>query len=209
MASIVLSRYEAEEGDLPEVCMLCGAPATERKRRRFTSHPFWVYVLLPFGWLPYIIVAAILTVRVHCYTHLCARHRNHWLMRTLIIWGVFAGLVALILGSFFVVALTGQKLGKSSFDALFGTLCIGSLVLMFLWLASIPILQVTAIHPADVTKRRLTLKRISPEFADAVWEHRDERRAEAEQEDPPRGSPPRRPEQRRRPRPDPEEFDED
>jgi hypothetical protein len=206
MASIVLSRYEAEEGDLPEICMLCGAPAIERKRRRFISHPFWVYVLLPFGWLPYIIVASILTVRVRCYTHLCSRHRNHWVMRTLIIWGVFAGLVVLILGSFTVAALIGEK---AMTGIVAGTLCIGSLVLMFLWLASIPILQVTAIHPADVTKRRLTLKCISPEFADAVWEYREERRAEAEQEDSPRGLPPRSPEQRRRPRPDPEEFDED
>src|SRR4051812_25286496 len=86
MASIRLSRYEAEEGDLPEVCMCCGAPATERKRRRFVSHPLWVYVLMPFGYLPYVIVAAVLTEHVRCYTLFCPRHKNHWRSRTLIFW---------------------------------------------------------------------------------------------------------------------------
>ena len=42
MASIQLTRYEAEEDDLPDMCMRCGAAATVRKRRLFVSHPMWV-----------------------------------------------------------------------------------------------------------------------------------------------------------------------
>jgi hypothetical protein len=79
-------------------------------------------------------------------------------------------------------------------------------------------MQLTAIHPADVTKDRLTLKRISPVFAEAVREYREERLAEEEHQDQRRNSRRRRPdagqevydpEQRRRARPDPEAFEED
>jgi hypothetical protein len=192
MASIQLRRYEAEEGDLPDVCMRCGAPATERRRRRFTTHPLWVYVLLPFGLVPYVIVAAALTEHVRCYTLFCPRHKNHWLVRTLIVWGAFVALLALIVGSFVAVALMERQLSGSMMGDLIGYLCIGSVVLLFCWLVSIPIMQLTAIHPANVTERRLTLKRVSPAFVDAVWDHRERRREEEEQEDYRRPFQPRR-----------------
>lgn len=78
MASIRISRYEAEDGDLPDVCMCCGEPATQRKRRRFISHPVWVYILLPWGYILYAIVAAILTEEIRCYTLFCERHKHYW-----------------------------------------------------------------------------------------------------------------------------------
>src|SRR5947209_19812623 len=121
MASIQLSRYEAEEGDLPEVCMSCGAPATERKRRRFISHPLWVYVLLPFGYLPYVVVAAVLTEHVRCYTLFCPRHKNHWRFRTLIIWGAFVALLAVIVGSVVLVGSLSEQLSRSTTDRLMGS----------------------------------------------------------------------------------------
>lgn len=182
MASIQLTRYEAEEGDLPHVCMRCADPATVRKRRLFVSHPFWVYLLLPLGYLPYVIVAAVLTQRVRCYTHFCPRHKNHWLVRGLIIWGAFLALVALIVVAFVVISLMGKQLGESTQGSLFGFLCVGSLVLMFCWLVSIPIIQLTAIHPAEVTERRLTLMRVSPAFVEAVRNHRDTRTADDERQ---------------------------
>jgi hypothetical protein len=176
MASIQLSRYEAEEGDLPDVCMSCGAPSIVRKRRRFVSHPLWVYVLLPAGYVPYAIVAAILTENVRCYTLFCPRHKNHWGFRTLLIWGGFVALLALCFGSFVLVGALSESLSKSTHDMLFGSLCLGSVVLVFCWLISIPIIQVTAIHPTDITPDRLTLKGISPAFAQAVREHRQKRK---------------------------------
>ena len=90
MASIQLSRYEAEEDDLPDTCIRRGSPATVRKRYRFTSHPLWLYLLLPFGILPYVVAAAILTERAHCYTHFCSRHKNHWHVRSLVVGGGLA-----------------------------------------------------------------------------------------------------------------------
>lgn len=174
MASIQLGRYEAEEGDLPDVCMCCGAPATERKRRRFVSHPLWVYMLLPFGYLPYVIVAALLTQDVRCYTLFCPRHKNHWRFRTLIVWSAFAAIVVLIVGGVALAGALFAQLSEPTQNVLFGLLCIGSPLLAFCWLISIPIMQLTEIHVTDVTERRLTLKRVSPAFVQAVRNHREE-----------------------------------
>jgi hypothetical protein len=183
MASIELSRYEAEEGDLPDVCMCCGAPATDRKRRRFTSHPVWVYLLLPFGLLPYVIVAAVLTESARCYVLFCPQYKNHWLRRTLLVWGSFVALIAVLFGSLVFVGLMQGQLDKSTSDVLSGSLCVGSLFLVLFWLISIPIVQMTAIQPTNVTQHRLTLRGISPAFVDAVREHRAKRRNEEDQED--------------------------
>jgi hypothetical protein len=183
MASIELSRYEAEEGDLPDVCMRCGALATERKRRLFISHPVWVYLLIPFCYLPYLVVAIILTQRVRCYTLFCPRHKNYWRNRTLLIWGALPVVLVLIFSSLILASALSDRLGKSSQDALFGSACIGSLVLLFGWLASIPLVQELAIHPAHVTERRLTLKRIAPAFAEAVDEYREQQLDEEPPED--------------------------
>jgi hypothetical protein len=176
MASIQLSRREAEEGDLPDVCMCCGEPATERKRRRFVSHPLWVYLLLPMGYLPYVLVAAILTEHIRCYTLFCPRHKNHWSVRNLIVWGAFAAILALILGGLVLVSSLSGSVSQSTETLLFGSLCAGSFLLMLCWFISIPLSQVTAIHPADATERHLTLKRVSPEFVEAVREYRANRK---------------------------------
>lgn len=183
MASIKLSRYEAEEGDLPDVCMCCGAEATERKRRRFTSHPFWVYVLLPWGWIPYAIVASILTEHIRCYTLFCPRHKNHFFVRNLIVWGSLVLILPIIFGSFIIAGSLSKGASRSTEDILFGLACLGSVVLLLGWLISIPISQATAIHPANATERHLILKRVSPEFVDAVRQYRANRKERAQAED--------------------------
>jgi hypothetical protein len=191
MASIQLTREEAELGFLPDVCMRCGAPATVRKRRMFVSHPFWVYVLLPFGYLPYVIVAAILTQRARCYTHFCPKHKNHYRVRAAIVWGTLAALVVLLLGSFVLVVSPRQMTG-SALDVVMASLCLGCLPLMICWLILIPIIQATAIHTADVTDRRLTLKRVSPAFVEAMHDYRDRPRGEDAHQDSGRRAGPRR-----------------
>jgi hypothetical protein len=197
MASIQLSRYEAEEGDLPDVCMYCGEPATERKRRRFISHPLWVYLLLPWGYVLYAIVAAILTEHIRCYTLFCPRHKNYWLVRNLYVWGSLVLILILLIGGFILAGSLSSQVSPSTQDILFGSCCIGSVVLLLGWLISIPISQVTAIHPANATEYHLTLKRVSPAFVEAVRLHRAEHKGEIQAEEyrehfRPRRSPPRR-----------------
>ncbi len=175
MASIKLSRYEAEEGDLPDVCMCCGAEATERKRRRFVSHPVWVYVLMPFGFIPYAIVAAILTEHIRCYTLFCPQHKNYYLTRNLIVWGALIAIVIVIIGSGILAGLLSDRVNQSMQGFVTGAWCIMTLVLPLCWLISIPVSQETAIHPTNGESRYLTLKHVSPAFVEAVRQYRADR----------------------------------
>ena len=54
MAEIRLGLDEAD-GDLPEVCMCCGEPATLIRTKRMRWFPPWVNLLILLGLLPYAI----------------------------------------------------------------------------------------------------------------------------------------------------------
>lgn len=199
MASIQLSRYEAEEGDLPDVCMCCGAPATERKRRRFSSYPLWVIPLLlwdfhnsnPFWLLPQLLwdwrstvnVADKNTRYIRCYTLFCPRHTNYWRVRNWIVWGALAVILMLLVVGFVLAGLLAEHAGESVQNLLFGSWCIGMVVLPLVWLISIPISQVMAIHPANPTRHEVTLKRVSPSFVEAVRHYRAQRKDQSQAED--------------------------
>src|SRR5262249_9663675 len=64
MATVRLERDEVDNDSLPDVCMVCGAEATLRKRKSFSWHPPWVILLILISLWPYIIVALILTKRM-------------------------------------------------------------------------------------------------------------------------------------------------
>lgn len=192
MASIQLSRDEAEEDDLPDVCMRCGWPATVQKRYRFTSHPLWLYLLLPFGILPYVVAAAILTERARCYTHFCPRHKNHWRNRAFVVWGGLAAVFSILAGSVALV-VTLAPANQSAPSPAPGLLCLAFTILPVSWIASIPIVQLTAIHLSKVNDRRLTLVGVSPSFVEAVVAYREQRNAGKERDSRQERFPPPRP----------------
>ncbi len=185
MASIQLTRYEAEQGDLPDVCMCCGAPATERKRRRFSSYPLWVVLTLLWVFArgevsgkSYRAVADKHTRYILCYTLFCARHKNYWRSRNLFIWGSLAGILVFIFGFFIIGGLLSPRISQSMENIVFGSFCIGSVVLLLCWLISIPISQAMAIHPVISRDHQLILKRVSPIFVDAVHQYRANRKGD-------------------------------
>ncbi len=170
MARIRLGRYEAEHGELPFICMRCGAPATMVKRKSLAWHPPWVYVLIPAGVLPFVIVAMVLTKRMRLQIPLCDAHKSNWLVRALIIWGsfvVFLGMIVLIGAVLF--ALDEQRRRAGSAESGFsGFLCLGIVGGAIAWLISIPIIQNTAIHVTQITDSSITLTKVSPRFVEAV-----------------------------------------
>lgn len=180
MESIRLKRYEVERDYLPNVCMRCGAPAIERKRRRFKTHPPWVYILLPLGWVLYVIAAAVLTKEVRCHTPLCGIHKNHWRDRAWIVFGGFGGVVAPIVCSVVLASVLAEHVRKGAEVYVFGSVCVGSFVLILSWPIVVLFLQATAIHPVEITSKQFTLKGVSPEFVDAMYEYRIHRRRQEE-----------------------------
>src|SRR4051794_39091667 len=104
MAEVRLGRHTADEEDLPDVCLKGGAPTTRRRMKTFSWHPPWIFVLLLVHVLVYLIVALIVTKRRRVSAPLCAKHKNHWIGRSVLLGVSFLALAALGIAS--VVALS-------------------------------------------------------------------------------------------------------
>jgi heme/copper-type cytochrome/quinol oxidase subunit 2 len=169
MAQVRLRRYETGDGELPDVCMRCGAPADVSRWRTFAWHPQWVYFLLFAGLLPFLIVALVLTKRMRVSVPLCDAHKNHWLTRTVVIWCSFVGLLVLGVGAMVVL---DQNRPAGGNDPLGGYLCGGVVVGLIVWLFVAAILQATSIRTVEVTENSVTLTKVDPGFVAALKDQR-------------------------------------
>jgi hypothetical protein len=189
MARVRLSRYEAEEGSLPPLCLCCGASATRLVEKSFSWWPPWILVLLITG--PFWFLAALaFSRRMHTRMPLCEVHRNHWMWRSWFVYGAFPILVLLGIGT---IALVGDAGGSSRVVA--GLACFGTGVVVVGWLFSAILLQQLAIHASEITDRSIILTNLSPRFVEAVERERRLARGEGTQ------GPHRQAAANRRPRP--------
>jgi len=156
MPEFRVRRYVAAEGQLPMICMLCGARATTRKSKRMVYRPSWVLALMLLGVLPYLIVAFILEKRCVLQAPFCSHHEGHWRTRTLILWGVFLG--ACVLGVAGIAV--GQDVG--------GALCGVSCVVLLAWLITAAVLHETSLHATEITDEGMTLTGVSVQFLNAL-----------------------------------------
>lgn len=208
MASVRLAAYDGEVDDLPEVCMRCGAPSSLRKNKKFSWAPPWVGVLLLAGLIPYLIVASIVTKKCRVAVPLCEQHKNHWLMRQLLVFLSLAALIVFgVLASVLAGVLSEERHGSGE-NPLFLFVCVGWLGLMVGWIILAAIVQSTTIRPGEITETRIKLVSVSQEFADACEEERPLSRAKLDRAARERWNDgERRP--RRRPARPVEEFEED
>jgi|694.fasta_scaffold34003_2 hypothetical protein len=83
-------------GTLPDVCVVCNAPAHGATlRRKLYWHSPWWYLMLLVNVLLYIVVALIVRRQADVHVGLCAAHgrrRRRWIAAA---WSLFAGAVAL------------------------------------------------------------------------------------------------------------------
>jgi hypothetical protein len=164
-------RLREADGHLPAVCMCCGAPASTTKVKKMRWCPPWVGVLILAGLLPYVIVAVILTKRATVQAPLCEPHQGHWLNRLLLIWGSFFlfGLVGLA-GIIFAV-----NLPLPDRENAFPFVCIGTIILLVIWLVIVIVCQNTVIRPREITDAEITLTGVCDAFVNAVEDAREER----------------------------------
>jgi hypothetical protein len=175
MAKVELSRDDAEDGRLPEVCMKCGAQSWKQKSRTFSWYPPWVGVLILGGILPFVIVAAVLTKRMTVRVPLCDEHQNHWSWRG---WFIGVGAILMLmlgLGCFAVLVATDQpqQRGGGGANPLAGVLCAGGGVAFLIFIITAAIIQQLAIRPTEITNEAITLTNVAPEFSEAVEEAYD------------------------------------
>lgn len=140
MPDVLLTRHEAE-GHLPDVCMCCGARATIRINRVFlASDP---EVKGPSGFLEVFAIRLLIAIadapRIRVRTSFCERHRHYWSLRSVILFGGLAGMLAVIVLGFLVVALL-MTVGKV--DAPWLSCCVIVPFLLYLVAWVIPARQV-------------------------------------------------------------------
>jgi len=148
MASVRLKSYDGEVHDLPDVCMKCGAPSAVRKNKTFS-------------WCPWIIPK-----RCDVEAPLCERHKNHWLMRQLLVLLSMLGLFAL--GVVPIIAAAAADRGG---DKRYAWACLVGWVALFLgWIILVVVATATTIRTNEITDTYIRLVSVSEEFAAAYKE---------------------------------------
>jgi hypothetical protein len=173
MAQILIDDYDLD--DLPDICAKCGAPAVTRKKKQFSWHPQWIFVLILVHILVYIIVALIMTKRKTVHVPLCADHKGHWLWRNLVIFGGLLALGFIFVGGIIALEAAGQQQAQ---DELLGLVCMGGVLGAIIWLVAVLIMQSTAIRPQEITDNSITLKGVAEGFAHACednWLYEEDR----------------------------------
>lgn len=65
-------------GELPPYCIKCGEPADNYLHRKFTWHHPLLYLLIFWGFLPYVIVALIVRKKMEVEVPMCKHHGDRW-----------------------------------------------------------------------------------------------------------------------------------
>ena len=163
MARAELWLYEAYHGDLPQVCICCGRPATLVRQKAFSTGLLGLpLIIIPF--LPFLaILAGVTWVRAP----FCDLHKNHWRVRTIISWVSFLAVISVGLAS---AALVLEYAGRQNVTGMMiGTiLCPGFFLALLLWVVLVVTLKRRGVHIAAINEPRITLGGIAPEFVDAL-----------------------------------------
>ena len=171
MATLRLGERPWDEEELLGVCMKCGAPADTYKDHLFRWHPGWVFFLILVHLLVYAVVAIALTKKRRVRVPLCHAHRHHWVARQVALFVGFAFFLFLGVGA--IIAMTDSSPGRRGSEAVSGLLCVGSLVVLIVWLVLVAVLQSTAIRPSEITDRDITLVGVSSAFVRAYAERQN------------------------------------
>jgi hypothetical protein len=167
MAQVMLGRLEAEEGELPPVCLVCGAPAVVYKVGSFNFCPDWCYLCLLLTFWPFLVASVLARQRMKVLAPLCAAHRNYWRARRLKRVMVVAVMV-LFLFSIYVLLLSLDL----PFE-FFGTLWIVFWIAGVFWLGLIFISRIYVIYASELTDDRITLDRVSALFVSKLHAEKD------------------------------------
>jgi hypothetical protein len=155
MAEIELDRREVADGELPPVCIYCGAPATSYRTKVFRGTTpftrfsrFWSYC--PRAALP-----------------VCARHRSYTLRRNLLL---FPALAAFLAGLALLAAVARKGPVPEPLASLqpYTGLLVGLVIGLFLALVGLRVfLFYTDIRCTDLTTTTISLANVSEQFVAA------------------------------------------
>jgi len=168
MAEVRLGRYEAREGRLPPVCMVCAVPAGAYRRKVFTCRPVWQYVAALLCW-PLACFFPFLARRAVVLAPLCRLHKHQWRWRALLLGtAVLAADALLVLAVSFLILdapvwfqLRLGQLQRPLLVAALGVVPPGVLLLALT-------LKFSTVYATEITEHSVTLTGVPGEFVEAV-----------------------------------------
>jgi uncharacterized membrane protein YecN with MAPEG domain len=170
MASVWIERPCSEPEDLPDACVRCGEETTRRSRRTFTWVPAWTLLLMLLGLLPYYAVAAVLRKKCRVSVPICDRHKDHWLLRSIVALGSFVFFIPAGIGLMILLVTLTEGTGWEPLSLL------GCGSGIFGWFAFIVLVNYAAIRAAGITDDAVKLTGVCPAFIDAYHEFHDQRK---------------------------------
>ena len=147
MAQIRLGRYEAEEGELPPLCLRCGAPAMLFKAKLLSWQPSWTYVVFGLTFWPILVATLALRRRMRVLVPFCQKHRNYWRGRRLLSWAVFSALLIFFLCLITLAATLDEP--ASRFPSPFLLFWLAGMVITF----AMEFVHAGAIRATEITDR--------------------------------------------------------
>src|SRR5205814_6326281 len=100
---------------------------------------------------------------------LCDRHKSHWMMRYLVIFGGL-GLALLLFVGGILIGLGSDDSGSSLLKGLAIGMMISGFLLLLVWIVTTIVLNATMIVVSEITDDTITLRHVSPEFVRAYRE---------------------------------------
>jgi hypothetical protein len=166
MATVRLGRNQCENGQLPLVCMRCGAAAEDLVRQTFIWQPSWILLAVILGFLPYLVLAFILERRMTIQAPLCYEHRRHWANRSLL--NFLMGFVFFGSLVFLLLLVNANALARQLQDQVMNFLCLGVSLAALVWAIAATVWEFRLIRAQRIDDHSITLKGVSPAFAAAV-----------------------------------------
>jgi hypothetical protein len=161
MPTVQLDR-RSYKGDVPDVCMRCGAPAPERVKQTFSWVAGWVHFIILISPLIWLILVLVLRKVCHARLPMCEQHKNHWLRRKIVVYGSLLFGIALAI----LVAFATSAAQPSS--DLEGLVCVFPFVIFLIWVIVAAVIMNTAIRASKITEgETLHLTNVCREFVDA------------------------------------------
>jgi hypothetical protein len=160
MARVKLAYGAAYRGELPPVCMKCGAEATEYRTKMFSLSPFGLPIII----LPFMIY---FPGRMWVRGPFCHVHKNYWRWRLAFISAALLGAIALVISGL-VLIISDTPPNQRRPHSMTGLLCCGFLAALVALAAWIIWLQYAGLRLAAHTKTTVTLAGVSEAFVEAV-----------------------------------------
>jgi hypothetical protein len=144
--------------NLPNVCCVCGQAATRDRSETLTWTPPWVFALVFFGVLPWVFGVMLTRRSAPLTLPVCDRH----LRRSKRAWWVLAVGLALAVG----VGASADLIATTAIRP--GDLIAGAVLFGLLTVVVAVGLTDDRVRATRIDDRKITLDRVSKEFAEAV-----------------------------------------